>query len=100
MTVVIVILCVLAWYAIGLLGSAIHIGSIHKELDLKFPSLPLTFTNSTDRAVGYSLASGGVINLILAITFYRKKIELCWPWQEYSKRQLGILVLNRMRGKD
>lgn len=68
-----VILGVVAWYGIGLLGSAIGLGAIKKDIELKFGY----YNPQGDTKAGYLMAIAGVLNLIAGIW---SSLSPRWHW--------------------
>ena len=73
---------VVMWYGLGLMGSAIAIGAIAKELDKMFPMLP-PYNTKQDKAIGYLLALAGIVNLVAATLFgfqTTRGVTMRWEW--------------------
>lgn len=80
--ILIIILSVMVWYGIGLIGSAIAMGSLAKYLDDSFPMLP-HYNTKQDKGYCYLMAILGVNNLLGALVFSlisTHNISMRWDW--------------------
>lgn len=84
--IALIIVGIIAWYAIGMLGSAVALGSITKHLDEMFPVLaPNNPRDGYGWLVGYGMAIFGIVNLIGAILFSlmnTHNISTRWEWMK------------------
>ena len=77
-----IIVGVVLWYGIGVVGSAIAIGSMAKNLDKMFPMLP-PHNVRRDKLFGYLMALWGVGNVLSALLFSlinTHSLSARWEW--------------------